>query len=140
MPDELENKCFDILEKIIHRIFKNFWGDDFQIPERRVITNNAAVYNGMATVFKKRVPIIVRYGIRVSWDVTIVYLKRNIFKKEKFFNAISTYIHELCHSFGGDASQSFSLGLTYATELLLEKSHILKSYEASWKKLFIEDS
>ncbi|MGN0484663.1 MAG: hypothetical protein ACI4HI_14030 [Lachnospiraceae bacterium] len=65
-----------------------------------------------------------------------IYLKRTVLRKEGYFDALSTYVHESCHMFGGDASQAFSLGLTLAMELLLSHYSIVEKYKTEWEKLF----
>jgi len=37
--------------------------------------------------------------------------KGALLAKDKFIEALSTYCHELCHCFGGDASATFSRAL-----------------------------
>lgn len=55
VPNELENKYFDVIESLVKMIF----GDFFQIenenmPERKIISNNTATYHGMATLHKRK--------------------------------------------------------------------------------------
>ena len=46
-PNEFENKCMDILEKVINKTFEGFFTQE-NFPERRVIKNETASYHGMA--------------------------------------------------------------------------------------------
>ena len=49
---------------------------------------------------------------------------------------MSTYVHEMCHMFGGDSSENFSLGLTLAMEILLQNTTIVESAHEKWKQQF----
>lgn len=45
------------------------------------------------------------------------------------YSWLFTYIHELCYMFGRDASNAFSLGLTFAMEILLSNYAIVERYK-----------
>ena len=72
-------------------------------------------------------------GVYVRNTVGEVYLKKSILKKEMFYDALSTYVHELCHMFGGDSSNNFSQALTFAMEILLANSDVVNSYKEKWE-------
>ena len=61
-----------------------------------------------------------------------------MFNKDNFNEALSTYIHEMCHMFGGDASVSFSNALTLAMEILIDKRIIVEQKKEEWINLFTE--
>ena len=63
-------------------------------------------------------------------------MKRIVFQKDGYYDALSTYIHELCHIFGGDASNAFSLGLTFAMEILLSNYAIVEKFKYKWDLLY----
>ena len=66
-------------------------------------------------------------------------MKSEIFRNEGYYDALSTYVHEMCHMFGGDASASFSQALTFATELLLEKQEKVMDGKRKWNQIFETD-
>ena len=48
--NEVEEQCYDILEKVCKNIFYGFFIVEKTWPERRIIRNNKAVYHGMAVI------------------------------------------------------------------------------------------
>lgn len=74
-----------------------------------------------------------RERIYVRNTVGEIYLKKTILKKEMFYYALSTYVHELCHMFGGDSSNTFRQALTFAMEILLANSDVVNSYKEKWE-------
>ncbi|MGN0485482.1 MAG: hypothetical protein ACI4HI_18235 [Lachnospiraceae bacterium] len=135
-PDKRENQCIQILEQVIDQIYPDFFCFDKQMPERKIIQNLTASYHGMAKLEKRREAVSNSHGILIRNTVNQIYLKRTVLRKEGYFDALSTYVHESCHMFGGDASQAFSLGLTLAMELLLSHYSIVEKYKTEWEKLF----
>lgn len=136
--DVIQEKCFAVLEDICEDVFRGFFITEL-LPERRIITNSRAAYHGMAITYKKRNPIINTKGIRIRYDIGKIYLKIDIFREEGFFDGLSTYVHEMCHMFGGDSSASFSQALTYAIELLLENQDTVFMGKRRWEEIFFND-
>ena len=117
-PTDNENRCFEVLEGLIGTLYDGFFIQD-TVPARKVIRNIRAVYHGMATLHKVRKGKTNNRGLLIRYEVGEIYLKESIFTVGGFFDAVATYVHESCHAFGGDTSESFSSALTYAMELLL---------------------
>ena len=118
--NSIQEKGFSIFEDICNSIFQGFFL--YQIkPERKIITNYTACYHGMTVTYKKRHFEMNNMGLKVVSDIDKIYLKKEIFNIDGYYDGLSTYIHEMCHMFGGDATISFSRSLTYATEILLKK-------------------
>lgn len=90
----------------------------------------------MAVVHKRKNYITNSKGLKVRYDISKIYLKKDIFCLEGYYDGLSTYIHELCHMFGGDASVSFSQALTYAIELLMENHALVLEAKAKWAEIF----
>lgn len=131
----LQEQCFIILEEICRTAFSGFFLLVY-FPERKIITNTRAVYHGMAVTYRKRHPLMNSKGLKIRSDIGKIYLKASIFTAEGYYDGLSTYLHELCHMFGGDASSSFSLALTYVTEILMENQEIIQSGKNKWLQLF----
>ena len=93
----------------------------------------------MASLKKGNISKTNEYGLKLKYTVNQIYLKRSVFREDGFYDAFSTYIHEYCHTFGGDASQSFSLALTIAIELLMENHMVLQKYKRQWEELFASE-
>ncbi len=137
--DRLQNGCFIILEDVCREVFKGFF-ETGTIPERKIITNTRAAYHGMAVTYKKRQSNLNKKGMAIRYDVGKIYLKSGIFRREGYYDALSTYVHEMCHMFGGDASASFSQALTFATELLLENQKKVIEGMHKWNQIFETDN
>lgn len=133
--DEQQRRCFHVLEEICKSIFDGFFIVDAW-PEGRIIANAGASYHGMAIVNKKKTAVNNNKELRVRYDIDAIYLKEYIFCKGFYYDALSTYVHELCHMFGGDSSSAFSQALTYVIEIIIENySCILKGKE-DWNDIF----
>lgn len=126
-------KGFAILEDLIKQIFKGFFIFPTGLPERKIIYNDSAAYHGMAVCHKLKSPLpTIWSNLKVKSRISEIHLKENVFAPNKFYDALATYVHELCHMFGTDNSQAFSLGLTYAIEMLLENHEIIDSAKEKW--------
>lgn len=135
-PDEIQEKCFGVLEEICRKVFQGFFPME-RMPERKIITNSHAAYHGMAVLFRSRQSGINIKGIRIRYDVGKIYLKSELFKKDGYFDGLSTYIHEMCHMFGHDASASFSLALTFTLELMMSNQDKVLAGKKEWDQIFL---
>jgi hypothetical protein len=127
-----------VLEDVCKKVFSGFFAFD-TIPERKIINNSHAVYHGMAVTYKKKNPMLNSKGVRIRYDIGKLYLKSEIFTAGGYYDGLSTYIHEMCHSFGGDASASFSQALTFATELLMENHEVVVNGKYRWNQIFVSE-
>ena len=107
------------------------------LPQRKVIINSQASYHGMAVTVKRKQPSFNIKGIRIRYDVRKIYLKSDLFKNDGYYDGLSTYIHEMCHMFGGDSSSSFSLALTYTLEILMKNQEEVLCGKEKWDQLFL---
>ena len=139
-PSELEDKGFELLEDIVKQIYADYFVLDNGFPERKIIRNYRASCSGMAELKKTRRQLVTDAGVPVRYDISKLYLKRNLFQKDTFYKALATYIHEMCHIFGGDASNAFSLALTRAMEILMQQHDIISEYNEKWLLLYPADA
>ena len=139
-PTELEDKGFELLEDIVKQIYADYFVLDNGFPERKIIRNYRASCSGMAELKKTRRQLVTDAGVPVRYDISKLYLKRNLFQKDTFYKALATYIHEMCHIFGGDASNAFSLALTRAMEILMQQHDIISEYNEKWLLLYPADA
>ncbi|MBQ9368471.1 MAG: hypothetical protein IJT83_11870, partial [Victivallales bacterium] len=117
-------------------LYQAFFSFEDGLPIRKIIRNQSASYHGMATLFKNRQLSYNIEGLASRYRVGEIYLKENIFRKDRYYDAIATYVHEYCHTFGGDSSESFSRGLTYAMEILMKNSNLIEQYKKRWEVLY----
>lgn len=132
----IESNCFTILEDVCKQMFNGFFIAD-PWPEHKVITNPKATYHGMATLKKNKRKQSNTHHLCIRRKIECVYLKQTIFEPDKFYDGLSTYVHEMCHIFGGDSSENFSLGLTLAMEILLQNTPMVESAHEKWKQQFV---
>ena len=136
---EIEKNCFSILEDTCKKLFADFFIAD-PWPSHKIITNPKATYHGMATVCKNKRKQFNKMHLCIKNKIDCVYLKRSIIEADKFYDGLSTYVHEMSHMFGGDASENFSLGLTLAMEILLQNTAIVESAHQKWRQQFSNNS
>ena len=134
-PTANENRCFEVLEGLIGTLYDGFFIQE-TVPARKVIRNIRAVYHGMATLHKVRKGKTNNRGLLIRYEVGEIYLKESVFTVGGFFDAVATYVHESCHAFGGDTSESFGSALTYAMELLLTKHELVEDHKRQWCEVF----
>lgn len=103
-----ESMGFEILENITRELYSGFFGCEQEFPVRRIICNESASYHGMAKVYRKSKPVMNNRGLSIRYEIGEIYLKRSVFSANGYFDALATYIHEMCHVFGGDSSNAFS--------------------------------
>jgi hypothetical protein len=128
-----ENCLLDILQdtakEILHGYILNF-------PAFTIIENDSSVYNGTATVVKNDIIQINSKAYRIRYRIVNIDIKKNLLQKEKFYEAFTTYCHELCHCFGSDASIAFSRALTDVIAMIMTHQNIIDIYAEKWKRKF----
>lgn len=128
------------MENIIKEIYNGFFQCDNKMPERRIICNESASYHGMANVSPRVKPILNDRGLVIRYEVSEIYLKKSVFSSNSYYDALATYLHEMCHAFGGNSSNAFSQSLTFAMEILLINSKIIEDYRQQWIRNFKDAS
>lgn len=138
-PSTRESQCFQVLRSLVDCIFSGFFCFE-RTPDHRVIRNLTASSHGMASLVRFREKKENSSGIRIRYTIREIYLKENCFRRDGFYNALATYVHECCHMFGGDSSESFSFALTLAMERLIISEPAMASYRSIWEALFDQDT
>lgn len=137
--NQREEKCAEILENIVKKVFGAFFPfHNQQWPAIEIITNQNAVVNGIAALTEKTDIVKNTYGFKQKYDLHAIRMKEILFEKEQYSQAVSTYVHELCHVFGGDSSSQFSLALTKAIEILLNYQEEIEKAKKDWIEIFDE--
>jgi hypothetical protein len=131
----LQIESFQILEDLCKEIFKGFFIVE-EWPVKKIITNPNASYHGMAVIHKKKTYVKNYTELSIKYDVGEIYLKKEIFCVDGFYDALATYVHELCHMFGGDSSASFSYALTYSIEILMQKHDNVILAKSQWEDVY----
>jgi hypothetical protein len=130
--NESEERYIDILELCTKLIFgMDFFGFE-KLPQCYIIKNEDAVWRGMANCFPIKKTEKNIYGRKLKYTMDHIAIKSRLLKKGSFAEALSTYLHELCHVFGGDASPNFSRALSDIIELQLRGMPIINVCNEKW--------
>ena len=132
-PNKYEFELITILESLVNYILPKFFGES-SLPPCYVIKNDESVWCGMANCIRLSKPLTTPYGLKIFYRLPYVALKQNLLSKAAFQQALSTYLHELAHSFGGDQSASFSKALTEILENTLCHNSKIEQASVEWKK------
>jgi hypothetical protein len=132
-PVYQETVLFSILAQAAKEIMPGFF-DEY--PPCLIIENESASVAGMARLNKNKENKRNKHGYHFRYRLSQIEIKRNLLTKENFSKAFSTYCHELCHCFGGDASATFSLALTDAMTYIIENRGKLQQYYRLWQEQF----
>jgi hypothetical protein len=128
-----ETALIDILEKTTKEIMPGFFA---AYPPCLIIENESAAVAGTARLYKNKEIKYNNHGYRFRYRLSQMEIKRILLTRENFSKAFSTYCHELCHCFGGDASATFSLALTDVMSYMVENSETLQRYNRLWLEQF----
>ena len=134
--DYKESELIALLRKAASKMLDGFI---FEYPDCLVIENDTSVCSGMANIIKIKDKKFVKTnnrGHKIRYNLTSIEIRKRFFAKDNFMSAFSTYCHELCHCFGGDASASFSRALTDVIELTISFSEDLGHFKKEWEKCF----
>lgn len=138
-PNEVEKKAIKLLEQCIIEITADFFINNDK-PECLIITNEKAAWVGCADLIKQSKPTKNCAGFIARYKVHKVYLRKHLFSPDNFPEALSVYLHEICHTFGGDQSASFSGALSLMITRLVVSSKTILSYNERWQELFCDTS
>ena len=131
---EQESTRYHVLEKLIRETFGGLFAFGSSWPELSVITNPEAIYKGAACLMKKKSQVKNVYGMKIQYDLEKVHMKEQLFRLDSFEEALSTYVHELCHVFGGDASPQFTSALSVSMEILMRNPRRIEQAQRDWRK------
>jgi hypothetical protein len=133
--NEHESKYVRLLELCTETIIgTSFFGYD-KLPACSIIINESAAWRGMAICFSVSGSLKNGYGHRLRYRMDYIAIKANLLKAGGFASAYSTYMHELCHVFGGDSSPGFSRALSDIMEMQLSGIGAIKLFEEVWNEV-----
>ena len=133
-PTELERRYIKILEQTVEIIYSQFIYNK-KIPPCYIIKNTTSVWQGMANCIKLKKPVKTDSGYKMSYHLPYVAIKSHLFKKGNYGKALSTYLHELSHSFGGHKSRHFIKALSDILETSLVNAPLLTKIEILWDQV-----
>ena len=133
-PDRSEATRIHLLERLVSSLFPDLCGE-VGPPPCRIIKNERAAWRGMTTCIPLRGHPAVFRGLKVRYRLSHVAIKGHLLRCDRFGNALSTYLHELAHVFGGDGSAAFGHALSLLLEIILNNSRLIGQYQEEWEVL-----
>lgn len=133
--DDSELKYIRILELCTETIFGAAFFGYKKLPDCKIITNDDAVWRGMADCFPVKYSSSNSFGHKLRFYMDYVAVKKYLLRRGKFAAAYSTYLHELCHVFGGDSSPNFSGALSDIIEIQLFGIKSIIMFTEKWDEI-----
>ncbi|MGL5149308.1 MAG: hypothetical protein ACRC7N_01890 [Clostridium sp.] len=134
LPHSDQENFIRVLQECIADVFSGFFEIE-SLPECKVITNVKASVSGYASVASIREKKSNNYGFKYRYKLKYICIKDKYLNRESFESALTVYIHELCHCFGGDKSELFSYAMTDAMEILLRNVKKIDEYKELWNTI-----
>ncbi len=135
IPNVKENKYIDILKLIVKEHFMDIVIYD-EMPRTLVITNDNVPVRGVASSVKGLPAQKNSFGLIKRRYLEIVYLQRKVLQRDLFEEALSVYLHELSHQFGGDNSAAFHKVLLLISKRMIEiGSTEIRKYRNMWEAI-----
>lgn len=126
-PTDAERIAVELLREVTTRCFAALF-DVEHLPPTRILRDGAGVWMGMAICIPTRSE---QPGSR-RFDLPFVALKRYLLAPGRGSEALSTYLHELGHMYGPDASARFSHLLTDIARESIRHAGEMKQFLETW--------
>ena len=131
-PKEHEQRLIKLLETFVECLFQGYFGGG-PLPPCHVLTHDKAVWMGMAVSHPCEEAEENIRGWPIRYTISSVALMPGLFRANRGAEAMSTYLHELAHCFGGDQSIAFSQALTGLLEVMLDHPEDLMVFRKRWE-------
>ena len=133
-PGNREWKFISLLEKVATKYFSDIYQYD-ELPYCMMFTKTDLALEGLAETRKLRTKSRNAFGLTTKRKIDTVYLLKDVLWGDSFGTALSVYLHELLHQYGGDSSMQFHKALYIMNMRMLEKAEELKVYSERWKRI-----
>lgn len=133
-PISEEISMINLLEEFTIIVFQGFFGNG-DLPPCKIIKTENAVWMGMASCVPLANPVINSAGLKIRYQLPYIAMKRRLFSQSSFPEALSTYLHELAHIFGGDQSSGFSKGITKILDYVIKNTALVENFAARWREM-----
>ncbi len=130
-PHGLEVRRIRILERLVSLLLPELLSQ-IELPPCKIIISERSAWQGMTTCIPIKGHAPSFCGLSLRYRLPYIALKEALLSSGSFGNALSTYLHELAHMFGGDRSVSFSHALSELMTITLNKSRLIATCEAQW--------
>lgn len=133
-PTEEEIKRIECLETLAKVLLKELF-TKVKLPPCKVIKGERAVWQGLAvcTPIKGEPPLF--QGLPIRFHLPYVAVKKTLLFSPILGTALSTYLHELAHMFGGDGSHAFSRVLSLMMDITLSNTTLISAFQERWEEL-----
>ena len=135
---EAESAGFAILEAVTAGVFGEFFGKAWleAMPTRKLIISEAISGSGMSVHHRDKKNNKNVIGLKLKNVIDDIYMNKGLFCETGYYDALCGYVYEMCHVFGGERSESFSVGLTWAMEFLLHESETVNAGAGEWERIY----
>lgn len=133
-PDPSETRRIAILESVAKTLFPDLL-DQIALPPCNVIENPCAAWQGMTTCIRTDATVAEWRGLRIRYRLPYVALKATLLHQDGFGDAVSTYLHELAHMFGGDSSVAFSRALSEMLSATVRHAAQVGDWQRDWTRV-----
>lgn len=133
IPTEWERPLIALLEETVAKIFPDFFGVE-ALPACRIIKHDRAVWMGMAVCVPRKDGVRNPAGGIIRYRLSYIALKPGLLRLGRGSEALSTYLHELAHVFGGDRSAAFGHALTRLLDVALSHSLDIARFQERWDR------
>lgn len=133
-PNAQEKKRIEMLETFVQTLTPEIF-PLVELPPCQIIKSESAAWMGMANCVPIKSEQQKFRGIPIRYRLPYVALKSSLLHSATFGSALSTYLHELAHMFGGDRSASVSHALSELMEITLNNARLVAQWQEEWESL-----
>jgi hypothetical protein len=133
-PEPSELSRIKMLEGLVSLLLPELLSQ-IELPPCKIIKSERAAWQGLTTCIPIKDSSLSFRELSLRYRLPYVALKEALLNSNRFGDALSTYLHELAHMFGGDSSASFSRALSELMEITLNNSRLIARWQDQWEKL-----
>jgi hypothetical protein len=132
-PDAFEQQRVAMLERFTSLLLPDLIAL-VPLPPCKLIKSEAAAWRGMTSCIPLPGQLSKFRGIPIRYRLPYVALKSSLLHSTNLGNALSTYLHEIAHMFGGDRSAAFSHALSELMEVILSNAYLVAEWQDQWEQ------
>jgi hypothetical protein len=132
-----EARRIAILESVAKTLFPDLL-KQIELPPCRVIENPCAAWRGMTVCVPRDAPTARWRGLGIRSQLPYVTLQATLLHQDDFGDAVSSHLHELAHSFGGDSSAAFSHALSEMLSATVRHAAQIGDLQRAWGEVKVE--
>jgi hypothetical protein len=133
-PTEKEADRIQLLQSLTSILMTDVFGGNALSP-CRIIQGDMSAWQGMASCIRLSKSIRTPSGLYIRYRLPYIAIKSHLLTRDKFGEALSTYLHEMAHMFGGDKSSSFSNALTVIMGVISANSVLTGEFQKKWEAI-----